>query len=237
MTSQISVVSVADIVRDPQYQVRRKLTDSAIQRYAAAYKGGEVLPPVRVGLVGGTLVLIDGWHRLAALDQLGRLTVTVELEAMTDVEAGWQAAAANLHHGVPLKASEFRGVFRAYVASGRHETRGRPCSYRDLAVALGGVRSHTTLRNWMRRDFPWIARRMGGEPASEASRTPAPDDHHEERLCVLIQRHIEQVAASSRGVHDAERRGAIVLEIERLLADVREWKPWTEARAQPPDDF
>jgi len=224
---------ITDIVRDPDYQVRQKLKDQAVAQYANAYASGQVLPPVKVALVDGLAILTDGWHRLAALDRLGRATVLAQVENMTEREARWRAAEANLTHGVQLTRPEHREVFRAFVRSGRHREGSRFKSYREIASELGGLRAHTTLRLWMRSDFPKVYRAMAGEDEGENEAFEPPLVDREEHLERLIMGHVDEVRAIARGMKDAGRRGEIVRALEELLRDVREARAWTPSN----DDF
>jgi hypothetical protein len=74
------------------------------------------------------------------------------------------AASENMSHGLPLRKSELHHVFRAYVSSRQHLKKRGIKSYREMAKDLPGV-SHNTIRNWMQKDFPKIAARMGGPDA------------------------------------------------------------------------
>jgi hypothetical protein len=82
-------------------------------------------------------------------------------------EAEWQAAAANMDHGVQLKPTERRGVFRAFIRARKHKNRaGQHLSYRDIGAKLG--MNHNTLRNWMEKDFPDTFRAMSKEDPGPA---------------------------------------------------------------------
>jgi hypothetical protein len=121
------------------------------------------MPPLTVARVNGALVLVDGWHRLGALHQIGRWEAEVNVVDATERETYWLAARANLTHGLPLKPRELRKVFRSYVRARQHRDGDRIKSYREIAEETGGNCGHTTVRNWMFSDFPKIAREMGGK--------------------------------------------------------------------------
>ena len=145
------------ILRDPSFQVRRKLDKGIIERYAKVYESGNRMPPVEVVRVNDSYVLLEGWHRLAALEKLGRTRVRAIVHDVSKREAYWIAARANLTHGLPLKRSEMREVFRKYIKARKHRNKdGSLRSYREIASDLGGSRSYTTIRNWMAKDFPKI---------------------------------------------------------------------------------
>jgi hypothetical protein len=87
---------------------------------------------------------------------------------MTETQAIWVAASANVDHGVPLKAREIRGLFGAFIKSGQHKKpRGKLMSYREMGAALG--RPHTTIRNWVEKDFPRLFQRLRMEEIGNPS--------------------------------------------------------------------
>lgn len=150
-------VALAELVLNEDFQIRLGKPDpSTIKRYAQAYKAGTVLPPVKVCVLEGVKVLLDGWHRVAARKSLGLLDVDAVVVRATREEARWIAAEANLTHGRPLTAREVQEVFKAYVRAKKHRHRGgRLKSYREIGTELG--RHNTTVRAWMQKHFPTIA--------------------------------------------------------------------------------
>ena len=163
------------LVLDPAFQVREKLDAHAIKRYAAMYEAGHRLDPIRVADVGGLLIVIDGWHRIEAMKLAGREHATAVVTAMSRDDAAWEAANANASHGVQLRRADYVNVFKFYVRSRRHiKSRGkggRACykSYRDMAKELPFPRSHVTIRNWMFKYFPGIARQISDEDVPVAT--------------------------------------------------------------------
>lgn len=159
-------------------QVRRKLDAGAVKQYRDWTQAGKRPPPIKLGRTPeGALFLVDGWHRIEA----GALQTTTSLEgpevlalvaALSEREVRWEAAQANMAHGVPLKSREYREVFRAFVKAGKHRLpRGAFMSYRDISPFIG--KGHTTIRNWMMEDFASIAERMGGnEGGNENAEQP-----------------------------------------------------------------
>lgn len=223
-------VAIEELLRDPRYQVRKKLDDATVGRYAKNYRAGTPMPPVKVAMVGGVPVVIDGWHRLAALDTLGILTVDVEVIEATPKEARWLAAKANLAHGLPLKGSELREVFRAYVRAGEHlETTKhgkRLKSYRAIGAELG--RTHPTIRAWMQRDFPRIARKYSNEENAKMTggvREVDPEEEHAE----TVRNKLNDVLAASRGVKDEALRAELAVLAARVAEQLRkaaeDWEP------------
>lgn len=154
-------ISLLQLTVSEDFQIRSKLDARTINRYANAIKSGRELPPVRVALVDGVPILVDGFHRVAAQELLGATTVEAELVEATYQQAQWMAASANLEHGLPLKPKEIREVFRVFIRTGQHRKgKGKLKSYREIGRELGCA--YTTIRNWMMSDFPRIFRQYAG---------------------------------------------------------------------------
>lgn len=179
-------------------------------------------------------MLVDGWHRVSAYERCGIESIEARFIVATASEAKWLAAHANLTHGLPLKPREVRTAFRAFIRARRHllpvNRKGdRQCihSYRDIARVFGGFVTHHTIRNWMIRDFPKIASRMGGEAAPFAEQ-PGIDDP-QEGFAQAAQDALANALAASRGVTDPERRGHLAHEAERIAKAIRDAGPWAYA--------
>jgi len=161
-STNTSTVVLAQLCRAPEFQIRDKLCQSTVRRYAAAMKAGQQLPPLSVALVDGVPCLVDGYHRAAAMELLGHTTAEAVVTITTKPDAEWMAAKANTQHGLPLKAKEQRKVFKVFIRTGKHRKgRGKLMSYREIAQEIG--RSHNTIRNWMAEDFPALFRQYGQE--------------------------------------------------------------------------
>lgn len=235
--SAVHELALSDIIIDPKLQVRRKLDRNAVANYASIYKSGGSMPPVRVAQIkrGGPLVLVDGWHRVEALVLLGRGRVAAEVFETTMKGARWEAAQANLRHGVRLKGTEYRKVFKAYIHARQHkDAKGQFKSYRDIASEIGGTRGHTTIRNWMMSDFPNIANAMGGtEPAGEGGLVAPPRQHPEDEVLEAGMRGANNAANAARSLRDPVRRGYLIDELTKALKIAQESGPYE----LPSDDF
>jgi hypothetical protein len=214
-------LSLADIVVDPAFQVRRHLSQSAVRNYAARYKTDATMPPLRVArITGGALVLVDGWHRVAALKSIGRARATVEIVETTERGAQWEAAKANLCHGVQLRNGEYREVFRAFVkARQARKANGKLKSYREIAQEIGGTKSYNTIRNWTLKDFPKLAAAMaaGDTEGAPGGLRDLERMHPEDTLLASGVRGAENAAAAARGIKDPVKRGRLVESIRRAL--------------------
>lgn len=220
------VLPISSILRLPKYQFR-PLDHGFVRRYASAMRVEEELPPVQIAELNGAYILVDGWHRVAAAESIGRKEIAATVEPVaSEEEALWLAAKANVKHGLPLKAKEFRSVFRAYVSAKRHRLPGGGFkSYRDIAAELGGAKSFTTIRNWMEKDYPPIFRAMGGaEPFERQEPTEAVSP--EAGLVAAVYDALQTARAAMQGVTDEYLRGEVVSAIEGLLSEAQQaaWK-------------
>ena len=98
-------VTVDDLVLDPNLNLRDRLDDFTVERYAEAW---ERMPLVTVFDVDGRWLLADGFHRHAAAVKLGRRAIPAEIRAGTFADALDFVAGVNLFHGLPLSRAERR---------------------------------------------------------------------------------------------------------------------------------
>lgn len=213
-------VAIRSLVRDPCYQVRGRLDEATVSRYASVLAEGLTMPPIKVANVNGVLIVVDGHHRIAAQERRGLGAVAAEIFTANASEAQWMAAQANMAHGLPLRKAEIRTAFHALIRARRHiPGPGKLLSYRELTVLMGGLIRHTTLRTWMMADFPHIARQMSQEDPMIASREAARDD--EAGFFNAATAAIDTAAANAPAVRDPSRRGNLIEATERLLKALR----------------
>ena len=226
MTTTVTV-RIADLLRDSSLQVRRKLNEGAIHQYASAYRQEVTLPPIKVAVVNGVEMVVDGWHRLAALESIGRKDVEAEvMENITMEDARWMAAQANLTHGVPLKPKELRNVFKVYVTAKKYlDEKGRLKSYRQIAQELGGKVDHCTVRNWMKTDFRRLFDMMGGQ---EPQRGPkdAPPVNPQDHFATTAREAAQSLKAVARGVTCPDTRGELIALLEETVMELKSTGPW-----------
>jgi hypothetical protein len=229
-------ISIDQLVLDRDFQVRNKLNEKAIRQYKDQYRLGHELDPIRVAEVEGMWILIDGWHRVTALQQLDGRHVDAVIEPMGRQDALWEASIANAKHGVQLTKAEHINVFNNYVATGKHIKRRGPSgirykSYREIADELPLGRSHVTIHNWMKKHHPAIAKGMGGSElvAEGGLRDVAAPERPSEaaRLASQLLDHFQSVS-------DPVERGAIIGQLRDLLASMEAAPGWTEP---PQEEF
>lgn len=237
----VRTLTIADLVRLPQYQMRKnrqgvvELDGGKIGEYAAAYKAGRVLPPIRVAVVDGAPLVVDGWHRLAALERNETRTVEAEVhEGVTALTALGMAAQANLEHGLPLKRADLRRAFNALIRARKHvKKRGQLASYREIAGMLGNRVPHTTVRHWMLNDHPRIARDMGGaDPVEQPRDKEFPKKRLQEILEGNVKQHLYATTAAARGITEPKRRARIIAHVREVLAELEAGAGWVM-----PDDL
>lgn len=134
------------------------LTRTTIQRYTNTVKakGIEVFPPITLAHIEDMgVLLVDGWHRYEAHKGANKDKILATVQTMTLEGAQWQAAKANQNHGRPIVSKDYRETFRRYIVAKAYlDESGKPKSYRKMAEDLGHIKAHTTIRNWVREDFP-----------------------------------------------------------------------------------
>jgi hypothetical protein len=94
-----------ELVLDEELNLRDRLDDFTVERYADAW---ERLPPVTVFEVDGRYLLTDGFHRHAAAVMLNRRSIPAEIRVGTFEDALDFVSSVNLFHGLPLTRHERR---------------------------------------------------------------------------------------------------------------------------------
>jgi len=133
-------IDVAKVVRDNSIFPRGSVDQEAVMRYRDAYELGETLPPVI--LEKGTNRLLDGWHRMAALEEIGAAKVLVDYHLIPEgIPALLYAAGLSSRHGVILSNRE-KSEIALQVYSADDTT--------PLDLIAGQLAVHpNTVRNWV----------------------------------------------------------------------------------------
>lgn len=226
MSQEVSTsrVTLSRLIKDPNLQVRKRLDQVTINRYADVYKADNEMPPIKVALVDGKPFLIDGWHRVAAMELIGIREAQAIVVKASEKDARWMAARANLEHGLPLKKSEMREVFRAYVKAAQHrKSRTEYKSYREMQKDLNIP--YTTIRNWMIKDFRHIAARIGGDEDFKGKgglqdRFPLSGIHE------AAMQGLAEVFKGFQSSADPSFRGELIARMDELLAEMRRAGNW-----------
>jgi hypothetical protein len=223
------MLEISQIIRESKYQVRSGSDKRTITKYRKVFLSGTKMPPITVAKVEDSYFLVDGWHRLAAFEQIDNGgCIEVEVIDTTHREVYWLAAKANLKHGLPLKSKEIRAVFRAYISARKHLDGDRTRSYREIAQDIGGLNSHMTIRRWMIKDFPKIAQRMGGEDG-HADGGQRPHGSEEETWVSAAARELDNVRARFNGnPKDKTGRTALLEYMHEIVTEIEVEMRWTE---------
>ena len=102
---EIRELALDDLILDPNLNLRDRLDEFTVERYAEAWQR---LPPVTVYEVEGRWLLADGFHRHAAAVLLGKASIRAEVREGTFPDALDFVSSVNLFHGLPLTRAERR---------------------------------------------------------------------------------------------------------------------------------
>ena len=132
-----TTVAISRIKINGGTQIREALYDNAtLAEYRDAMEAGATFPPVHVVEDGDNLWLVDGFHRVAAAQALGRKTIEANVREGTLEEAQWLACGAN--RGLMRTNADKRA---AIIAALKHP-RSRGLSDRAVGIHCG-VSHHT----------------------------------------------------------------------------------------------
>jgi hypothetical protein len=244
----VELVAVEDITVLRAFQVRTGIDTKTARGYAVAMRAGQTFPPVRLARIRGKLVLIDGWHRIEARRQLAAKAtgakeraewcmVPATIEDMSEGEARWASATANLTHGKPLTRKEKDRVFERYMRAHRYrKADGTPKSSRQISKELQGALAHTSVLGRIREKYPKVydaMRRHEDEPKHHEGGPPErqPEEQHlmrDDALSLLVE-----ARGAANLVSDPGERRAIYEAAKALVAAL-------EAEGVPevePEDF
>lgn len=216
-------VPIHDILRDDTLQVRQRVDPRTIQKYAEAMRADAEFPPVTLAHIGGSLYLVDGWHRVAAALANNQYLIWADISEMTFDEARWYAAKANTEHGLPLKAKELREVFRAFIDTRQHILPHGLMPYRDIAKRIG--KPFSTTRNWMKADYPRLFEQYQQMANGVADTTDF------DREAKMMERRLAKAEAEIHNVRntgrtlDPENLGKLIHTLRETLSDL-ETKPY-----------
>lgn len=226
-------IRIAALVLDAKFQFRAAIDPRKVEEYAIAYDLGADFRPVEVAMVNGAAVLVDGWHRIAALKKLGRNTVWATVEEMSEADALWRAAMANLGHGLNLKPAErnraLQAALAAYVRARRHlKGKGQAKSFREIAQELGGHVDFGTVRRWLYRFHPKVAARYWGENAVATSgglREQVQDTPV--NFGETARDSLDHALAAFQGVTSPHERGALIAKAQEIVEAMKGEGEWT----------
>lgn len=95
----IRSLQIVTITRDSTMQPREQINQNAVHEYAEAFRGGAKPDPIGVVTDGDTYWVWDGFHRIAAFEELGRALIDCNVTEGTRLDAIRLSLGANAHHG------------------------------------------------------------------------------------------------------------------------------------------
>lgn len=221
-TTRQVVVDLDQIIIDRRFQVRNRTDSQAVKAYANAMSSGSQFPPITLAEIDRRLFLIDGFHRYEAACSIGLTELDAGIVQMTEREALKASALANLTHGLQLTKTEKLNAFKQFIKGGGHKKDGgRLKSYREIAADLHGIGGHTTIRNWMFKHFPRIARQYGDDkPGNRGADVPAINPEAERAKAIVTA--LTEAIALCDLVSDPEEVFRIRQEVAKLAAVVNQ---------------
>lgn len=119
------------ITVDPSLQIRVETNIPTVSEYEERMSEGENFPPLLVWAVDGAHILLDGFHRLPAMQNCGFVDCEAKVFKGTKAEALIAAAVANRQHGLKMTSADKRKTIMKLV-----QTAGEMSS-RAIGDAIG----------------------------------------------------------------------------------------------------
>lgn len=88
------------IVLRQEFQIREQINSDRVAEYAERIQAGDAFPSIRVILLEGEYVLVDGFHRFKAMQSIGWTSAKVEVVTGGFIDAVELAAGSNKDHGL-----------------------------------------------------------------------------------------------------------------------------------------
>lgn len=109
----VTVEKIEDLVFDWKYYPRKEIDGRNVHSYVRALRAGSVFPPVKVGLLAGKKIIVDGVHRVRSRQELSIDTVDcVILPFESEAELFAEAVRLNSEHGHAFSFDEVKDNIR-----------------------------------------------------------------------------------------------------------------------------
>lgn len=177
-------LTIEEIIVAPEvFQIRDKINKEKVKEYKAAYRNETNMPPVLIANVKKVLYLVDGFHRIEALKELGQRYVDAFIFHTANIDnARFHGALENTKNGLPLKSAEKERIFDLYIQARKYRcVESGYKSIRQIARDLG-FWSPNTVSSRLRKHYGAIYKHIiSTYPASEEWRetlsSRKPDEH------------------------------------------------------------
>lgn len=163
---------IKDVQQDPRLTPRSGISTTTVNAYANSF---DQLPPIDIFWIEGRdgWWLVDGWHRLAAANELGLADIETNEHQGTFDDALEFAYDANLKHGKPLTLKERKAA--AELKLKRHTERSNNWIAQDC-----GIDTHTVigLREELEANFgiPKLDRFIGRDGKERPRKMPKAEE-------------------------------------------------------------
>jgi hypothetical protein len=174
-------VGICDITINPAFQVRDRQDEGLVHSYLGSYNAGADMPPIRLARFNDSLILFEGFHRIAAQQLMGREIVWARIQDATSVpEIIMWAYMLNSIHGKGLTNTAKQRCLAAFLKDGRHiRPDGRVMTYQQIAIELHGTISKSNVFRWIRDYHPEIASKIATSATESRPFTRTNNDNTE----------------------------------------------------------
>jgi hypothetical protein len=109
----VSVEKIRDLVLDWRLYPRQQVDHIVVDNYARSLRAGANFPPVKVGILAGRKIIVDGVHRIRSREQLQiDYADCATLHFHTVAEVFGEAVRLNSSHGKGFCEAEFKANIR-----------------------------------------------------------------------------------------------------------------------------
>ena len=234
-------IKVGTLCRLPELAIRKELCKAAITDYADRASRGEQCPPVLVYDIDGKLVLVDGHHRVAALEKLGKTSVTAIVVKGTLEEAFEAAIHANQSHGVRLTNRDKHVIVSQALQLFREDSDGvlaAKCGVSDRFVARvrqSGANGSPLTRKG-RDGKTYKVAPTQAEQSATGTAAPSPESGKTEPTIPAFMAAVKSLFGMAREICDAHPnyRAALVATLRRAVKEFAAPKATKPAGGVPP---
>ena len=138
-----------EIVIDREFQIRADIDGPTVQRYAELYAENTAFPQLLVWETDDGKILLDGYHRHAAMKEAGFVECEAKVFIGTKSEAMMEAAKSNSKHGRPMTGADLRSTIAKIIECDRDTSNSQiadavGCSGHTVASVREAIGAQTT---------------------------------------------------------------------------------------------